>query len=292
MNYNCGIKAVDVLTKGLKDGDVTVIAAKPGGGKTNMLLNMAHGFEASGANVLFVSLESDSLSIQMRLMARTLGIPFTDLVAKDISPATIKKIKDYSAHSGSRIGICSASYRTPLQTITNSISARHAARSFKVLVLDTLDLIEGGLESKSQIVYAAAMRRLRVLGAECGFATVVSANVSRTGSRDDWRPSVFCPMDLNGGNELYSMADNIFMLTGSPNDPNKKVLSGVKLRYSDEMRPLPYLLKFVPDTLQMADYDDLDALKPTKEVTVKDMLSQCVGMGGTQTKGLGEIRKV
>ena len=58
-----GFKRFDELTSGLKGGQLIILAARPGVGKTTLVLNMALNAATAGSSVLIFSLEMTKLEL-------------------------------------------------------------------------------------------------------------------------------------------------------------------------------------------------------------------------------------
>lgn len=70
----------EVLTGGLRPGDVTVIAARPGGAKSLTGANIGLNVALSGTRVLFCSLEMKAPEITNRVLASEAGIELTSIL--------------------------------------------------------------------------------------------------------------------------------------------------------------------------------------------------------------------
>ncbi|SEN02387.1 replicative DNA helicase [Mesobacillus persicus] len=68
-----GIKQLDVMTSGFQDGEVTILAARPSMGKTDVMLHFAKAAGWAGYLPLLFSLEMPEKSITSRLIASTGG---------------------------------------------------------------------------------------------------------------------------------------------------------------------------------------------------------------------------
>ena len=73
MGYYCGIRAIDISTKGFRNGQLTVVVGAHGGCKTTLLLNVAYGLWEKGYDVLFVSLEMEASIVQLKFWCRATG---------------------------------------------------------------------------------------------------------------------------------------------------------------------------------------------------------------------------
>lgn len=74
-----GFERLDKMLTGLQDGDVTIIASRPGMGKTALALSMAHKIATRGYAVPIFSLEMPAIQLAMRLLSQESGIDLNEL---------------------------------------------------------------------------------------------------------------------------------------------------------------------------------------------------------------------
>lgn len=92
---------LDAHAHEFRSGDVITIVARPGQGKTYLMLNIARKVWAIGAkNVLFISMEMQKLSIAQRLVASILKIPITYLIQGRLPTNMLARVKDASRLQG------------------------------------------------------------------------------------------------------------------------------------------------------------------------------------------------
>lgn len=72
---------------GFFPGELTILAARPGMGKTSFCLNMARNIAFSGKRVLFFSLEMSKEQLWARMACPLVGVQWTDVRSGVISPA-------------------------------------------------------------------------------------------------------------------------------------------------------------------------------------------------------------
>lgn len=70
---------IDHITQGMKPGELVVLAARPGVGKTALALSMAYGLAKQGRGVGIFSMEMDRELLLQRLAALELGIETTQI---------------------------------------------------------------------------------------------------------------------------------------------------------------------------------------------------------------------
>lgn len=144
MGITYGLADLDAVTAGMKPGNVTVIAAGSGGGKSTLALNAAVAAAKSGAKVLFSSLEMSKTELMMKIAAAEGMVPLHHLnregaLSSDGWAAVERLGRELFATLPMRI------YRPDGATLLDIASAARAtvrAGGLDVLVVDYLQLIE------------------------------------------------------------------------------------------------------------------------------------------------------
>ena len=85
VGLDTGFKKLNEMIKGFKNGDLIIVAARPGMGKTTLCLNFMSQVLKSGAGVVFFSLEMPAEQIMMRILSSKTSIPLQALVMLAVS---------------------------------------------------------------------------------------------------------------------------------------------------------------------------------------------------------------
>ena len=213
MGVSTGLSDLDYLSRGVQEGDMFVVAARPGVGKTTLGLNIA----ASAAiedevGVLFFSLEMDSTKLWQRILASISDVDMYSMEAKgkltgkDLN-SMMNKI-GYMKKSGLRI------LDKPAQSIHQ---IRAACRSYckhndiKLVVIDYLQLVKcpGFKGNERQREVAEISLSLKALARELGVGFLVLAQINRENQRMGRRPQM---SDLRESGAIECDADKIALL--------------------------------------------------------------------------------
>jgi replicative DNA helicase len=89
-----GYKRIDGMMTGLHDGDVTIIAARPGMGKTAFAIGIGLNVAAAGYGVAFFSLEMPAEQLALRMLSVKTGIELNNLRTGRFDPGLWSKITD------------------------------------------------------------------------------------------------------------------------------------------------------------------------------------------------------
>ena len=82
-----GFKDLDKLFCGLRPGDLVVLAARPGVGKTSFALNLAVNTARKGTNVAFFSLEMSASQLMSRILCSEAGVELSKIRSGNLSEA-------------------------------------------------------------------------------------------------------------------------------------------------------------------------------------------------------------
>jgi replicative DNA helicase len=213
MGVSTGLPDLDYLSRGVEVGDMFVVAARPGVGKTTLGLNIAtHAAVNDGKGVLFFSLEMDATKLWQRALASITEVDMyrmdkkQGLTSDDFKSVT-RKIT-YLKKSGLRI------IDKPAQTL---YQIRATARSYcknndiKLIVVDYLQLIRvpGFKANDRQREVAEISLSLKALARELGVGFLVLAQINRENQRMGRRPQM---SDLRESGAIECDADKIALL--------------------------------------------------------------------------------
>ena len=82
-----GYSALDKAMGGFMRGTVAVLAGRPGGGKTDMAINLAMRMGRRGARVLYFSMEMTNVQLMQRVASSLVGIDSTKVRDKALTDA-------------------------------------------------------------------------------------------------------------------------------------------------------------------------------------------------------------
>jgi replicative DNA helicase len=166
---------------GFRPGQMYVLGARPGVGKTAALIQIAD-YAASCRNVVaFFSHEMDSFDIWSRILCSRGGIRSSDFMHRELKLEDKNKINEYIKHVAPRtLLISDKGGRTPL-TLRSEI-ARIKAKYGKVdmVCVDYLQLMESPTHSRDRVQEVGAISRaLKRIAMEFKTRVIVAAQLNR-----------------------------------------------------------------------------------------------------------------
>lgn len=207
-----GIEELDEVTGGFDQTDLILLAARPSMGKTEMILDITENLTATGAGVLFFSMEMSDIQIAERHVAAAGGISASRLKSPD-------KLKDedwarisngIGQMTGRNIWIVDANNLTVDQI--QHIATRHIQQhpETALVAIDYLRLIKLQSASRHDLAVGEVSKGLKSLAKANRVPVVALSQLSRSvESRPNKRP---VNADLKDSGEIEADADIIMML--------------------------------------------------------------------------------
>ncbi|HPA18330.1 MAG TPA: DnaB-like helicase C-terminal domain-containing protein [Verrucomicrobiae bacterium] len=168
-----GFSKLDRRLGGLRSGQLVVVGARPGVGKSAFLLNVSRHVARAGEPVLFVSLEMSAEELTARLIADlssvSLGSPHSAFREKALTEAAevVRAMPLHMVTGVSRLGAVVAAIRRDV--------ARYGA---KLVCIDYCQLIEADGDTRAEAV-GRITRALKLLAVELRLPVIAASQLNR-----------------------------------------------------------------------------------------------------------------
>lgn len=204
-----GIQEIDDYTNGLTKGNLIILAARPGMGKTSFALRIARNVSET-KKVIFFSLEMTVRELSVKLVAMETGIPLKSLNKGEISDDIWKKIIT-SFKNIKNVGANLIIDDTPASTIERIKSKIIEIGDADLIIIDYLHLIRMENSTGNDFFDLTIIsRELKNLAKEFDVPVICLSQLSRAcEQRADHRPTL---SDLRGSGSIEQDADIVFML--------------------------------------------------------------------------------
>lgn len=208
-----GFRELDDVTNGLQPGQLVLIAARPGLGKSTLALDIARA-SALRANVptVFFSLEMSASEISQRLLSAETSVPLSVIrKAKELKPEGWKRINSVQARIGETPLYIDDSPNLTLSEIRAKCRRLKAQHGIKLVIIDYLQLLTSGkkVESRQQEV-SEFSRSLKLLAKELEVPIVALSQLNRGPEQtQDKRPLL---SHLRESGSLEQDADIVLLL--------------------------------------------------------------------------------
>lgn len=211
-----GFKDVDDLFHGFRGGDLVILAARPGVGKTSFALNLAVNAAKSGATVAFLSLEMSALQLVQRILCSEAKVNLSRLRAGQIAESDWGAIADAS-NTLSKLDMYIDD--TPsLSILELRAKARRELRGKEkgLIVVDYLQLMQPPSvrrDGNRAVEVAEISRGLKVLAKEMNMPVIALSQLSRAVEmRGKKRPML---SDLRESGSIEQDADIVMFIDRS-----------------------------------------------------------------------------
>lgn len=200
---------LDSRLGGLRPGTSTVIAARPGLGKSIVGLQIAAHVAQKHGLALLHSLEMPSGELMRRLLSSTSGVDFSSLNGKPNDMEWRRLSKVMGDLSAMPLAVDDRATVTVTEIAANA--RRHARDGLKLLVIDYLQLLTPtDRRAPRQEQVAEQSRSLKLLAKDLGIAVVVLAQLNRASeNRADKHATL---ADLRESGAIEQDADAVLLL--------------------------------------------------------------------------------
>ena len=219
-----GFRDLDDLTSGLQPGNLVIIAARPGIGKSSLAINIARNVAVTNEPVAVFSLEMSRYEIGMRLLCGEARVPWDRIRNKRVGPDDWIRV----VQAGETL------HEAPLHIVdagnVNIVDIRAKARRMKtgrqglsMIIVDYLQLMTSPNmrrpDNRQQEV-AEISRSLKLLAKELSIPVVALSQLNRNPeARADKRPQL---SDLRESGAIEQDSDIVLFIHRDDLDPEKK----------------------------------------------------------------------
>jgi replicative DNA helicase len=235
-----GFSRYDTMTSGLHEGDLSIVAARPGMGKTSFVLNVAANvaspksrelatdpnqrWEDAGVGAVVFSLEMPREQLANRMVCSEARVDVSKMRTGHLSPQDWSKLTQAASFLGSlpiwiddSPGLSIIELRAKVRRLQAEFDTRDAEgrklRKIGLVVVDYLQLMKGrdGAPSREQEI-SEISRGLKALAKELEVPVVALSQLNRaveTRSEKNKRPQI---SDLRESGAIEQDADNIVFI--------------------------------------------------------------------------------
>lgn len=224
-----GFWELDEITDGLQKTDMIVLAARPGMGKTSLVLNIVNSASKSGKKVGVFSLEMSAGQLVLRLKSSIAMIDSYKIKRGILNQSEFELLKKVSEDLKSRGIYIDDTPSLPISQL-RAIGLNWKREGLDLLVVDYLQLINGELNGNREAEISKISRALKALAKELKVPVIALSQLNRAvESRQDKRPML---SDLRESGAIEQDADMVWLLWrpeyyGITEDESGESLAGV-----------------------------------------------------------------
>ncbi|MDH4378634.1 MAG: replicative DNA helicase [Vampirovibrionales bacterium] len=217
MGISSGFYELDLMTSGLQQSDLLIVAARPSMGKTAFCLNIAgHVALREKKPVLFMSLEMSKEQLVTRLLCSEAELDAQKIRSGHLTEKDFMKISQAMGKLGDApLYIDDTPGMTVMEMRAKARKLKLDAGDLGLIVIDYLQLMEGsggnsgGFDNRVQVI-SQISRGLKGLAREVGVPVIALSQLSRAvESRQDKRPML---SDLRESGSIEQDADLVMFI--------------------------------------------------------------------------------
>jgi replicative DNA helicase len=209
-----GFRDLDELTSGLQPGNLVIVAARPGIGKSSLAINIAHNVAVAGESVAVFSLEMSRHEVGMRMLCSAARVPWDRIRSKRVGPDDWVRV----------VQAAETLHDVPLSIVdsgnVNIVDIRAKARRMRtskqglaLIIVDYLQLMTSAAvrrpDNRQQEV-AEISRSLKLLAKELHIPVLALSQLNRNPeTRADKRPQLSDLRECVPGDTLVHLANGL-----------------------------------------------------------------------------------
>lgn len=172
-----GFSSVDNLMIGMNSGDLILIGARPGMGKTAFAMNVAMNVAVKKKTIAVFSLEMSKEQIVLRMLASEAKVDSMRLRSGNLPDADWSSIVE----SGARISECDIYFDdTPNINVTSMKTKLRKLRHIDLVIIDYLQLMQSEHSVGNRVQEVSEIsRNLKIMAKELGIPVITCAQLSR-----------------------------------------------------------------------------------------------------------------
>lgn len=213
-----GFRYLDSVLTGFGKGDLIILAARPGMGKTSFALNIATNVAGRGVPVMFFSLEMSNDQMAGRLLSaealvdsRQFRTGIQDAGDWDELAYASEKLSNFPIFLDDSSGITIPEMRSKLRNL-NQAAIKSGRPKIGLMMIDYLQLMSTGKRTENRVQEVSEMtRNLKVMAKELEIPILCLSQLSRgpEKGRADKRPML---SDLRDSGSIEQDADVVMFL--------------------------------------------------------------------------------
>lgn len=207
-----GFADLDELTNGLHPGQMIIVAARPGVGKSTLGLDLARAASIQhGLCSAFFSLEMTKTEIVMRLISAEAQVPLHDIRKGHMSDESWARIARKTADVSSAPLFIDDSPNLTMMEIRAKARRLKQRNDLKLVIVDYMQLLSSGKRVESrQLEVSEFSRQMKLLAKELDVPVIALSQLNRgPEQRTDKKPML---SDLRESGSLEQDADMVILL--------------------------------------------------------------------------------
>lgn len=205
-----GFTGLDDITLGMRGGEMLVLAAKPGVGKTALALNIASNIAKSGKSVMFFNMEMRNTDLITRIVCSLAKINSGYFRQSYLAPADFAYLPTiYEQVSKFNLWVDDSSGITAGEIRQKCMEKKCGREGLDFVVVDYLQLIQLGKAENRTVAITDISWQLKNLAKDLDIPVLCLSQMNRQHEKDNERPGLH---NLRDSGAIGQDADGVWFL--------------------------------------------------------------------------------
>lgn len=174
-----GFVEYDEIFGGIMKGELMVIGARPGMGKTTLMVNLCTTIASMGKPVAYISMELSNFQIANRFISHITKLSSHDLTKGQLSPKQTFAIKEAVEQLNDLPIFVYDQHNSSVFQVIERIRYLKEHHQVEMVVIDYLQMVTAGKNKYREAELAFITREFKKLAKELNIAIVASSQLSR-----------------------------------------------------------------------------------------------------------------
>lgn len=181
VGLDTGFRMLNEYTKGFKPGELIIIAARPGMGKTAFALNVIMKTLNMNKGVAFFSLEMPSDQLMMRIFSSLTSLPISDLMTGKLEDEQLERLGDAMNEMETKnLFVYDSGYVNINKVKTELRKLKTSGKDVDLCVIDYIGLMtSSGNYNERHLQIAEISRGLKLLARELNIPIIALSQLNR-----------------------------------------------------------------------------------------------------------------
>lgn len=215
IGLDTGLSMLNYYTKGFKAGELIIIAARPGNGKTTLALNIVLAALKRDKNVLFFSLEQEAHSLFAKLISSDTSVNLSSIIEAQLSDFEMESIQHCANFlSSKKLFIYDGGFLN-IDELRLNARKYHKKHKLDLIILDYIGLMSSNSKLERHLQVAEITRNLKMLALELKIPIIALSQLNRAmETRANKKPLL---SDLRESGSIEQDADIVLLLSENEN---------------------------------------------------------------------------
>lgn len=220
IGVDTGYSLLNYHTKGFKAGELIILGARPGMGKTTLALNILLHAIKNNVGVAFYSLETEAFKVMAKLIAQDTGLPLQSVISgTNLTSSEFDDIQNCANMLSEKTLYIYDKGSLTIEFLRSSLRRlKEEHPNIELCIVDYLQLMSSNLRADRHVQVSEISRGLKLLALELKIAILALSQVNRQVDSRSGEKRKLMLSDLRESGSIEQDADLVLFINNSDDE--------------------------------------------------------------------------